>query len=166
MRTESNILPAPVDVKSFPSGMSEIVFCENVKSEQRETDYGYETVYTYDEYRKVVPSRENLSDSVGKHMAEWLEKAKREEYDNLAAKVREKRDALLRESDAAMCLDRMNLSAPKSTTFSAWISFLQQLSDCLSGEWAEYRQKLRDVPQQDGFPYTVVFPSKPKTKII
>lgn len=41
-----------------------------------------------------------------------------------------------------------------------------QLQDCvLSSEliaaWAKYRQQLRDLPQQQGFPYTVIWPSKP-----
>lgn len=28
--------------------------------------------------------------------------------------------------------------------------------------WVDYRQKLRDVPAQQGFPYTVVWPTKPE----
>lgn len=28
-------------------------------------------------------------------------------------------------------------------------------------EWAEYRQQLRDLPQQQGFPYSVVWPNEP-----
>lgn len=28
--------------------------------------------------------------------------------------------------------------------------------------WAEYRQKLRDITDQDGFPYSVVWPIKPE----
>jgi hypothetical protein len=41
-----------------------------------------------------------------------------------------------------------------------------QLSDCpLSDEtkalWATYRQELRDVPEQEGFPETVVWPGEP-----
>ena len=27
--------------------------------------------------------------------------------------------------------------------------------------WAEYRQALRDVPSQEGFPHSVVWPDKP-----
>jgi hypothetical protein len=29
--------------------------------------------------------------------------------------------------------------------------------------WAEYRQALRDVPEQEGFPENVVWPTKPET---
>lgn len=31
----------------------------------------------------------------------------------------------------------------------------------LSTEWTNYRQALRDVPAQDGFPYTVTWPDEP-----
>lgn len=36
-----------------------------------------------------------------------------------------------------------------------------ELSDDVRGLWATYRQALLDVPQQSGFPDTVVWPSKP-----
>lgn len=36
------------------------------------------------------------------------------------------------------------------------------LSDVtLSAEWAAYRQALRDITSQDGFPYSVIWPTKP-----
>ena len=28
-------------------------------------------------------------------------------------------------------------------------------------EWAEYRQALRDVPEQEGFPFNVTWPQEP-----
>lgn len=37
-----------------------------------------------------------------------------------------------------------------------------QLSDSsVASTWTEYRQALRDVPSQEGFPYTVTWPTKP-----
>jgi len=32
----------------------------------------------------------------------------------------------------------------------------------LSAEWAAYRQALRDVPQQEGFPNSINWPAKPE----
>ncbi len=32
----------------------------------------------------------------------------------------------------------------------------------MSTEWATYRQALRDVPAQDGFPYTITWPTEPE----
>ena len=59
--------------------------------------------------------------------------------DEMAAKgVRQQRDRLLAETD--------------------WMA----LSDVtLSAEMASYRQALRDVPSQAGFPHTIVWPTKP-----
>lgn len=56
-----------------------------------------------------------------------------------AEEVRTQRDALLKESDWTQVAD-----APVSQT-----------------AWADYRQALRDVPQQSGFPQEVVWPNKP-----
>lgn len=55
-----------------------------------------------------------------------------------AGRVRSKRDSLLQETD--------------------WMA----LSDVtMTPEMAAYRQALRDVPDQEGFPFDVVFPTKP-----
>jgi len=55
-----------------------------------------------------------------------------------ATAVRAERDALLAETD--------------------WMG----MSDVtMPAEWATYRQALRDVPSQDGFPHTVTWPTKP-----
>jgi hypothetical protein len=39
-----------------------------------------------------------------------------------------------------------------------WETFTQQEKDA----WVEYRQALLDVPQQEGFPYDINWPSKPE----
>jgi len=38
---------------------------------------------------------------------------------------------------------------------------LQDIPASISGPWAEYRQALRDLPEQTGFPETVVWPAQP-----
>lgn len=55
-----------------------------------------------------------------------------------AANVRSQRDQKLKETD--------------------WMG----MSDVtMSTEWATYRQALRDVPSQDGFPHTITWPTEP-----
>ena len=54
--------------------------------------------------------------------------------------VRNRRDSLLSSSDWTQVAD-----APVDQT-----------------AWAAYRQALRDIPQQAGFPYTVTWPSEPE----
>ena len=58
----------------------------------------------------------------------------------LAEEFRAKRDALLAASD--------------------WTQ-LKDVPVEVSEQWQEYRQALRDLPQQEGFPFQVVFPNKP-----
>ncbi len=59
-----------------------------------------------------------------------------------ASKVRSNRDALLRDCDWVVAR-AYELGAPVPT------------------DWATYRQALRDITAQAGFPYLVIWPSKP-----
>jgi hypothetical protein len=61
------------------------------------------------------------------------------ENDRLAAAAREKRNALLAECD--------------------WTQVADAPVDNLA--WAVYRQNLRDVPNQPGFPVTIIWPTQP-----
>ena len=67
-----------------------------------------------------------------------------EEYKtSVASQVRSTRNQLLTDSD--------------------WTQFNDSpLSDQLKLEWAQYRQALRDVTSQDGFPLNVTFPTPPQ----
>lgn len=74
----------------------------------------------------------------------------------LAAEMARKiRNKLLDESDRQMTIDRMNLD------LSSTESFIDSLSSCLNTNWALYRQELRDLPSQEGFPFNIVFPVRP-----
>lgn len=59
---------------------------------------------------------------------------------HFAAQVRAERDQLLAATDWTQAAD-----APEKTRI----------------KWQPYRQALRDVPEQDGFPHNVVWPEKP-----
>ena len=67
--------------------------------------------------------------------AEWIAG----ERDRLAAEMRKQRDQLLAESDWTQVAD-----APVD-----------------QAAWTTYRQALRDIPQQAGFPENVTWPEKP-----
>ena len=60
--------------------------------------------------------------------------------EELAAAIRAERDALLAATDWTQLPD-----VPEETR----------------ALWADYRQALRDVPQQDGFPHDINWPEKP-----
>ena len=87
--------------------------------------------------------------------------AKNEE--DAAMYVREIRNKLLADTDSHMTIDRFGITTPSGSTFVAWLSFLKALGEIISGNWAKYRQALRDIPEQAGFPFDVTFPEKPET---
>jgi len=66
------------------------------------------------------------------------------DLEDLANSARAKRDKLLAESDVMVLLDRWSAMTTE-----------QQAA------WASYRQALRDIPQQEGFPTVIVWPEKP-----
>lgn len=98
---------------------------------------------------------ETLKDSYQRAVNERDEESAAE----LCRKIRNK---LLEESDSSMIFDRMGLVVPSGETFTAWLEFLRGLGRALSNNWALYRKQLRDLPEQPGFPFDVVFPEKPE----
>lgn len=82
--------------------------------------------------------------------------------EDAAAFARKIRDKLLNETDSRVVLDRFNISVPSGTSFTAWLSFLKSLGEIITGAWAIYRQALRDLPEQEGFPFNVTFPTPPE----
>lgn len=118
-----------------------------------------------DDYKRLARA-EAMADSQRAELMETLkrgyEKACEEKDEDSAANfARRIRNKLLEESDSRMILDRMDLKAPSGTTFSAWLGFLEALGRVLVGTWARYRKELRDLPEQEGFPFNVIFPEKP-----
>jgi lambda repressor-like predicted transcriptional regulator len=62
---------------------------------------------------------------------------------DVSAGVRMKRDSLLAQSDWTQVDD-------------------SPLNNIQKAAWASYRQELRSVPQQEGFPFNVIWPTKPE----
>lgn len=81
--------------------------------------------------------------------------------DTAAMIARNIRNRLLRDSDAEVALDRLGLTVPAGTTFTAWLAFFRQLGEMLIGGWATYRQALRDLPTSGGWPLNIVWPVAP-----
>lgn len=72
-----------------------------------------------------------------------------------AACARALRNKLLDNTDKEMSLDRLVLDTSSAT------KFILSLSKVFSSEWAKYRQGLRDITEQDGFPFNIDFPQAP-----
>lgn len=78
-----------------------------------------------------------------------------EEAAEIARKLRNK---LLSDSDSQMTLDRLGLDTSTAT------KFIHSLANIFTGAWATYRQALRDLPEQAGFPFNVTFPTPPDSE--
>lgn len=170
-QTESDIKPNKVLIENILNGKCDIVFNDDIKeSKESVIDEHGETSkrikYTFNSYRIQTNYRESLETELknDNNIEIWLSKLRNDYYNQKAQEVREKRNELLKETDAEMCLDRMGLKIPEGSTFSSWITFFKDLGKTISGDMAKYRQELRDITKQAGFPYNVVFPVNPSTK--
>jgi len=170
--------PSEIDVLTSSDGTAIITFAENIEtmvkpekkkksSPRRKIEPAIElettdetepsVVFVFDSYSITVPNREGLEAEVRANPEKWLQLAKQKEYDFLASEVRAKRDELLAESDGAFCIDRI-VNDMKNISATAFTNKLKELS---ASGIAAYRQALRDLPEQPGFPYNVTFPIKP-----
>lgn len=78
------------------------------------------------------------------------EKAVEEQDEDRAAEMARKiRDRLLDLSDKEMSLDRIGLDTSSTT------AFLASLANIIQKSWAVYRQHLRDITTQEGFPFNI-----------
>ena len=102
--------------------------------------------------------RSEMDDVLQKAYQAAVEEKDEERAAELARKIRNK---LLEESDKECVFDKILEDAPSGILFSDWIGWLRQLAGIKSSAWGIYRQALRDLPEQEGFPFDVVFPTAP-----
>lgn len=135
MKSESNVKPEKNYNIDIRENKAIITFFDNIQEVTENED----VKYTYDTYKLELQNKENLEQEIKEKYQKYLEKAKSEEYKNLAKEIRTERDELLAATDWTQLQDT-------------------SLNDEEKENYRIYRQKLKDVPQQDGFPYNVEFP--------
>lgn len=140
MKTYTDIRPtSQFEIERQVGNKFEVAFYDlsSVETLTREEQDGTtHTFYAVDKYLLTLVN----TNIVEKDYAKLLQLAKNEEYSKLANAIRTKRDRLLADTDWTMCVDC-------------------QLSNAQKEKYRTYRQALRDVPEQAGFPYNVVFPT-------
>ena len=102
---------------------------ENIEEETISTDVSETTGYIADEYFMTLPHP-----ATGNY-EEYIIAAKSLEYENLANLARNRRNQLLSATDYLALSDQ---TMPDNVKI--------------------YRQKLRDIPLQEGFPYDIEYP--------
>lgn len=122
-----------------------------------------ETVqYAADVYELPISYTKNITERFEQNREQWREIAMEADKTETAQKVREIRNKLLDATDSEMSLDRVIKNAPETVADTEDATqMLESLAETLTGDMAKYRQALRDVPQQEGFPYHVRWPESP-----
>lgn len=143
MKAESNIQPSmPYEFEICGDNVN-ITFFDNIV----EVEPVDETPrYTYDIYHMTVRNRPTLISDLDSNISMWILAARTAEYTQLATAIREKRDLLLSETDYLMTQDYPISVADRELMIA-------------------YRKALRDIPEQSGFPFDIIFPLKPNNKI-
>ena len=149
---QSNVKPPKFIVELSGDIMARITVTD-LDSITEVTDADGNVMYEYKQYQTNKPYRANLAADVSERFEEWYALVKLEDGERAAAANRARRNALLRESDCEMTIDRMSLELPSGSTFSSWLVFLKKLGEAVVGSWAVYRQALRDLPQSPNWPY-------------
>lgn len=167
MQIESTIKPGKFKIDEVENGKCTVLFFDNIVEENIEIENKENTIkYVYDMYKVAAQYRENLAEEIENNYEKWLEFAKKEDYEKLAAEVRAKRNELLKDTDKEMCIDRLNFNFPDNLSMTNIISslkdFFDEFASISKSNIAKYRQELRDITKQEGFPYKVVWPTKDK----
>ena len=158
IKTELSERP-PVFTVNQEGDRAVIIFYTDIKEIQREDG---ETAWEAVSWTLESSWTDNIMERITENQAAWLAEAQAEAYEEAAAKVRSLRDKLLADSDAMMAIDRLGLEVPSGSNFTAWLSFLRGIGDALTGAIKNYRQALRDLPEQPGFPFDIEWPDKPE----
>jgi len=137
--------------KSFeilPNGKTcTIIFYDNIKSNPVIDGMTGKSLpsWDYEKYNITVNYNTNLLAQIESDYSTWLKKAKNLEKEIESNKIRDYRDSLLNQCDLQHC-------NPEKWT---------AMSDDEKLSWANYKQALIDISTQDGFPYTVNWPTIP-----
>ena len=164
MKQESEIRPIKkYEIENIEGSLCDVVFYDlsSIEEIEKIDEEGNKTVfYTYFSYRTNMTYSDKLDGYISKKYDDLLEGIKTKYYNDAAANIRTKRDKLLQESDKEVVLDR--LAIPKDISISNIVGALKQFFESMNSEWLVYRQELRDITKQEGFPFNVVCPTKPK----
>lgn len=88
-------------------------------------------------------------------MRQYKNACKMQNEEDAADIARKIRNLRLAKSDKEMTFDRIQLNLKNP------LELINSLKKLANNEWSIYRQSLRDLPLQEGFPFNVIFPEIP-----
>ncbi len=142
-------------------GVATVTFAVNIQ--QAQPGENGEERFTADLYTVQL---DDVGDVEARVKAEpFLAALMQHDREETAAHVRATRNALLAASDAQVAFDRYSFDLPEhvtaATMLTTFVGLIDALRNLTAGSWAKYRQALRDLPAQPGFPYHIEWPAKP-----
>lgn len=169
-RTYSDIKPEKkFSIENVENGKCTVLFFDDIQEEKQESHFENEgstekVVYSYDVYSTEASYRDNLAETIEADFERWLKDIKEKDFNEVAAAVRIKRNELLAQTDKEMCLDRLGIEIPENITTTNLLtvvtSVFKGIAKILNNNMSKYRQELRDITKQEGFPYNIKWPSK------
>ena len=134
MKQKTHYCQQPEKMEIINVGDKDLIYVrENIEKETINTDGSGTVGYIADEYFMTLPHPATGS------YKEYIVAAKAMEYENLANLARNRRDQLLSATD-----------------------YLALSVQTMPENVKDYRQKLRDIPEQSGFPYEIEWPETEK----
>jgi hypothetical protein len=152
-RTFSDIKPEKrFSIENIENGKCTVLFFDDIKEEKQEMNIenkekSEKVLYSYDVYSIEIAYRDNLEETIEVNYDKWLKDIKEKDINELATQIRKKRDELLYATDKYTISDYPITEEDRKVIL-------------------QYRQKLRDIPQQENFPYNVEFPDKPNIELM
>lgn len=137
LKCECNEKHARLECEPLPNGLTLVRVYEDEQEVTREAVSNMDTPwhgYSYTTYETVTQVPDGQVD-----VDAWAALVKQADYDTAAASVRAQRDKLIAATDWTVLGDAKTVKV----------------------DWKAYRQALRDVPEQAGFPYAVQWPMPP-----
>lgn len=139
MKVGSNVKPSKqFNIEERENGKVAVIFFANIEESEKD-DKKY---YNYDMYVIETQNQDNLEERITNNFDLWFDFAKNQEITNKEKEVRKTRDELLTETDWTQVVD-------------------SALSEEQKEAYRIYRQALRDITDQPGFPYEINWPTKP-----
>ena len=174
MKVISDVRPEKLEFENKVDGMIDVIINTNIEEievfdEERNKKINYE----YDTYRTKKAFTMDLDKEILKNFNQYVEEFEGIEYEKAAAEVRAKRNELLAQTDKDMAFDRLGINIEDfdipSLTLTNIITFVKTLAQAvkalggifkniLNSKMAKYRQDLRDITEQPGFPFNVEWP--------
>lgn len=166
-KVESTIRPENFKIGDQKGNLTEVAFFDEIEEITRPLEDGTEqTMYSYYVYKVKVVSRNDLEAYISENLDTWLQLAKNNFIEEKSQEIRAIRNKLLAESDSHVLLDRLGISIPSNITATTLLTVIKNLfsslGTILNGDWSKYRQALRDITKQEGFPFDVEFPTSPE----